>query len=192
MTLDQIMLKYQTDKSSAHHDYCSIYEKFFHPIWEEELMLFVCGVGGYEYPDRGGGDLFAFAEYFPNAKIYAIDIYPKKLQPHPRINIYQCGQDDEKKLEELFKYIPQPDIIIDDASHNCEKTIRTFELLFPKLKDSGIWITEDAHCSYFDSEEYGGCADKGNKMHRHIHNYIDGQSGLNILHKDEKLIILRK
>ncbi len=192
MTLDTIMLKHQTDISSAHHDYCKIYSQFFHPIWDKPLTIFVAGVGGYSYEDRGGGDLFGFAEYFPNANIYAIDLYKKKLKQHPRIHIYQCSQDDESKLEELFRYIPQPDIIRDDASHSAPLTIKTFEILFPKLKDGGIYVIEDAHTAYYENEEYGGCADKSNKEHPHIHNYIDKKTDLNILHKDEKLIIIRK
>ena len=45
-------------------------------------------------------------------------------------------------------------IIIDDGSHINEHVIETFNLLFPKLKDGGVYVIEDTQTSYW--EEYGG------------------------------------
>lgn len=193
MNLDEIMLKYpKTDKSTIHHGYTLVYEKFFHPLWDKPITLFEAGIGGYNYIERGGDDLYAFAEYFPYGKIYAIDIYPKKLKPHPRIETFVCSQTDNKKLEELFRYISQPDIIIDDGSHHAQMTVLTFEILFPKLKDGGIYIVEDAHTAYYDSSEYNGCADKNNKDWIHIHNYVEKHPELKVEYHSENLVIIRK
>ena len=50
--------------------------------------------------------------------------------------------------------IGEIDVIIDDGSHINEHVIETFNLLFPKLKDGGIYVIEDTQTSYW--EEYGG------------------------------------
>ena len=201
MTLDQIMLKYPaTDKSSIHHDYCKTYERFFAPLRYQPILLFEVGVGGYQYPDRGGADLLGFAEYFPLAQIHAIDIHPKTGLDKGRISTHVCSQDDEPALKVLIEKIGAPDIIIDDGSHVNPLTIRTFEILFPLLKDGGIYVVEDAHTSYWPDAGFEGCEDRENKTHPHIHNYISKQlalakdlgGGMELLHRDEKLIILRK
>ena len=46
------------------------------------------------------------------------------------------------------------DIIIDDGSHTSEDIIKSFCIYFPMLKNNGIYIVEDLHCSYW--KEYGG------------------------------------
>ncbi|MGC3976971.1 MAG: hypothetical protein QM751_01255 [Paludibacteraceae bacterium] len=50
-----------------------------------------------------------------------------------------------------------PDIIIDDGSHYCEHIIKTFNVLFPYLKNGGIYVIEDTQTSY--RENSGGSSD---------------------------------
>ena len=45
-------------------------------------------------------------------------------------------------------------IIIDDGSHINEHVIETFRILFPRLKDCGIYIIEDTQTSYW--VDFGG------------------------------------
>jgi demethylmacrocin O-methyltransferase len=53
------------------------------------------------------------------------------------------------------------DLIVDDGSHINEHVIKTFEILFPKLKKGGIYVVEDTQTAYW--EEYGGSSSDKNK-----------------------------
>jgi hypothetical protein len=39
-------------------------------------------------------------------------------------------------------------VVVDDASHESEKTIRSFELLWPHLQPGGLYFVEDLRTSY--------------------------------------------
>lgn len=194
ISLDEIMKKYPTDKSSVEwgHNQCNIYEKFFDKIRHEKIKLLEAGIGGYEHADRGGGDLFGFAEYFENGQIFAFDLHKKQLPTHSRIKLQQASQDDRNALNNLFQNVGPFDIIIDDASHVQTLTIATFEILFPMLKEGGFYIIEDCHTSYWD--KYGGCSDRNNTTWTHVHNYMKqiNAGKYNIVYTDEKLIIIQK
>ena len=47
------------------------------------------------------------------------------------------------------------DIIIDDGSHVNEDIIKTFVLLFKKIKPGGLYIGEDLHACYWESHNGG-------------------------------------
>jgi hypothetical protein len=49
------------------------------------------------------------------------------------------------------------DIIIDDGSHRVWHVLASFEVLFPLLKDGGIYVIEDIQSSYWP--EWGGSED---------------------------------
>ena len=57
-------------------------------------------------------------------------------------------------MEKTVNEIGVLDIIIDDGSHLNEHIIETFKILFPKLKDGGIYVVEDIQTSYWN--DYGG------------------------------------
>lgn len=190
-TLDEIMLCYTTDKSSVHHDYCKVYEKFFEPLRDKPIKLLEAGIGGYEFVDRGGGDLYGFAEYFGKGEIYAFDLHNKRLRPHDRIHIARAEQDNESLLNILYCAVKPFDIIIDDASHHAQLTIKTFEILYPMLNEGGYYIFEDAHTAYW-KEYYNGCEDRNDTDYPHIHNYINKRTYLNVVYHDDKLIIIKK
>ncbi len=146
-TLDQIMIRHDSDKASWAHNYCPNYEQWFGPIRDEKLVLLELGIGG-EDQELGGASLKGWADYFPNATIAGIDIYPKGELDTDRIRTYTCRQDDEQCLQYVIDTIKTPDIIIDDASHQNPLTIRSFQILFPKLKSNGLYIIEDLQMSY--------------------------------------------
>src|SRR5690554_4112256 len=56
---------------------------------------------------------------------------------------------------EILKASPAFDIIIDDGSHRSSDIIKTFLLYFRHLKDGGMFIAEDLHCSYWSKFEGG-------------------------------------
>jgi len=203
-TLDQLAIYYGSDKSSQHHNYCKHYESHFSTMRSTPVKLLELGIGGYEFKDRGGAGLRMWQSYFTNkhSRFYSVDLYDKSGLDFldTRTKIFMGSQNDGDFLLELMKEINTPDIIIDDVSHVNPLTIRTFEILYPLLKDGGIYVVEDAHTSYWPDAGFEGCEDRENKTHPHIHNYITKQlalakdlgGGMTLLHRDEKLIILRK
>ncbi len=58
---------------------------------------------------------------------------------------------------DVAKQISSLDIIIDDGSHINEHVIETFKMLFPLLKDGGLYVIEDIQTSYWP--DYGGNSD---------------------------------
>ena len=95
-------------------------------------------------------------KYFPFGNIYSFDIYDKSQLQENRIKIFKGSQIDIEFLNEIIKEIGELDIIIDDGSHINEHVIGSFNILFPKLKDGGIYVIEDTQTSYWDWEDFGG------------------------------------
>jgi hypothetical protein len=144
---------YRTDKTGD-HNYTPHYMTHFRKFKNKRIKLFEIGVGGYKNPKAGGNSLRMWKKYFPFGKIYSIDIYDKSQLQEKNIKIYQGSQIDEDILKTICNNDGPFDIIIDDGSHINEHIIKTFSILFPTLKDGGIYVIEDIQTSYWDS--YGG------------------------------------
>lgn len=173
MTLDELFIKFGSDKSSQHHNYSPTYEKIFASFKDKNIMLLELGIGGYHYEDRGGGCLKAFEQYFSKASIVGLDIYEKVFLDSDRIATYICSQDDESNLNFLIEEVMgKPDIVIDDASHINSKTIKSFEILFPRLEQGGIYIIEDVETSYWNEIASDGTDFQGGTHPDTIMNYM--------------------
>lgn len=164
MTLDDIALRHGADKASNHHGYCEVYSRYFEHLRQEPIVLLELGFGGYHYPDRGGAGAKMWAEYFPNATIVTTDIHAKNTIGHNRIFFYQGDQTDGRFFLEVVGRMGRPHIVIDDASHACEPTIKSFEILFPLLQPGGIYVYEDTHCSHWPDHGYGGGTHEGTSL----------------------------
>ena len=121
---------------------------------KKHLNLLEIGVGGEEDVYKGGNSLRMWKRYFPNGNIFSIDIFDKSIHEEKRIKIFRGDQTDASFLNDISNKIGDIDIIIDDGSHINNHVIKTFEILFPKLKDGGIYVVEDTQTSYWP--EYGG------------------------------------
>ncbi len=142
-----------TDKWGS-HQFLRHYETHFQALREEPLNLLEIGVGGYDHPYVGGESLRTWKAYFPKANIFGIDIYDKRKLEEERIKTFQGSQTDAVFLRNVVQQIGEVDIIIDDGSHVNEHVIETFEILFPLLKNPGIYVIEDTQTSYWPG--YGG------------------------------------
>lgn len=141
-------MKYGTDKWGG-HKYTPHYDSFFSKYRNEPIRFLEIGVGGGRHRDQGGASLRMWKEYFPRAQIVSIDIFDKSTQEEERIKIYQGDQSDEAFLEKVVAEAGPFDIIIDDGSHRNNHIIKSFEILFPKLKDDGIYAVEDLQSTYW-------------------------------------------
>jgi len=153
---------FKTDKWGAHW-YMGHYQRYFGPLRTKRLNLLEIGVGGYEYPDRGGESLRMWKAYFRKSQIIGIDIYDKSQLREQRIDIRQCDQTDSMALTRLSSEYQGFDIIIDDGSHLNEHVVTTFKILFPLLKPDGIYVVEDTQTSYWPSKG-GGMGSAGSSM----------------------------
>lgn len=158
MSLDQLAIKHGTDKSSKHHNYTPIYDKYFGHLRNEPITVLELGHGGYHYYDRGGESAKMWRDYFYKGRIVSIDIHDKA--PIDGVEFHQGSQADPYFLVSLIEKIGKPDIIIDDGCHRSPETVRSYEILFPFLKDGGIYVVEDLEASYWgvasDGQDFGG------------------------------------
>ncbi|GMO40342.1 MAG: hypothetical protein Ta2B_20230 [Termitinemataceae bacterium] len=130
------------------HSYTPHYMTHFKTRRYKKLKLLEIGVGGYGNPISGGGGLRMWKRYFPNSKIFGVDIYDKSALEEHRIKIFKGSQVDSVFLDSMVKQTGDFDIIIDDGSHINEHVIETFKILFPKLNYGGIYVIEDMSTSY--------------------------------------------
>lgn len=172
-SLREIFDKYGNTKCvPGEYDYIPVYEKWFDEWRNQHFTLMELGIGGYDDKQAGGNSLMSWREYFPHAKIIGIDIYDKSFFDGGRIITFKCSQDDEEKLNKIIDGEGRPSIIIDDASHHSDLTIKSFEILFPQLANGGLYCIEDMHCSYYDRISSLGEDFKGGNHEKTSMNYF--------------------
>lgn len=142
MKLDEIALKYGTDKSSEVHNYTPRYENYFEPLRNQKLKILEIGI-------QNGYSLKMWKEYFANSEIYGLDIVDCSRFNEDRITTIKCDQTNVAKLDEINQNYGPFDIIIDDGSHVSHHMKTTFNHMFPLLKLGGIYVLEDLHCCYW-------------------------------------------
>ena len=145
MKLQNIGLECGTDKSKhmfKNMSYLDFYEKHFDNIRENVTCFVEIGV-------LNGNSLKMWSRYFPNATIYGIDINPncRKFETE-KIKILIGDQNDDNFLKEVSSMIPIIDILIDDGSHITSHQIKTFNYLYPNIKEGGFYVIEDLRNSY--------------------------------------------
>jgi demethylmacrocin O-methyltransferase len=151
--LDKLAAMYKTDKWGSHY-FTQHYQRYFRPFKYRRIKLLEIGVGGYLKPQGGGQSLRMWKRYFPFGKIFSIDIYDKSFLNEPRVTIWRGSQVDPVFLAEVVRRTGPLDLIIDDGSHHNDHVFETFKLLFPHLKQGGIYAIEDTQTSYWD--DFGG------------------------------------
>lgn len=133
--LSQINKETQSDKGT-HHSYIDMYyEETLKNYKDKTITLLEIGV-------NAGQSLELWAKYFnESSTIIGID---KKItipyKPSKKNMRYIIG---DATKQETVKKFDSLDIIIDDGSHRIQDQLKSFDLLYPKLKESGIYIIED-------------------------------------------------
>ena len=142
MNIDELCLKYGTDKSSELHNYSSKYEKYFFPLKDKALRILEIGI-------QRGFSLRTWEEYFINSHIYGIDITNCSAMDTQRIKTFRCDQSNVVGLTNINNDYGPFDIIIDDGSHISSHMVTSFNHLFPLLSNGGLYVIEDLHCCYW-------------------------------------------
>jgi len=146
--LSRLAVLFGTDKWNSHW-YTPHYEEHFRNLRGKRLNLLEIGIGGYANPREGCHSLRMWKAYFRKGRIYGIDVYDKKSLEEPRIHLFQGSQDDEAFLRSVSERAGGFDIVVDDGSHLNEQVIKSFEVLFPLLREGGIYVVEDTQFSYW-------------------------------------------
>ena len=144
----RIAIRHGTDKYGSHL-YTPIYNELFAPLRDRRIKLLEIGVGGYGQPLSGGLGLSAWAQFFPNASIYGLDIEEKRFPTDPRIKILRGSQNDRDVLDRIWHEHGPFDIVIDDGSHDPEHVLTSFRCLYPKMSEDGIYVVEDTQTSFW-------------------------------------------
>lgn len=154
LSLTPLCRFYGSDKGS--HLFTPVYEKIFSALRYKKINLLEIGVGGYEDPYSGGESIFLWKSYFPFARLFFLDIVDKTHFSKGRVKVFQGSQNDADILQNVVREAGELDVIIDDGSHINQHQIESFEILFPSLKDGGIYVIEDTQTSYWPRFGGGG------------------------------------
>ncbi len=137
-----------SDKWASYLDH---YEKKLSSYQKLPIKLFEIGI-------MNGGSLEILSKYFVNAKLILgcdIDLKCKNLNyDKSNIKVVVGDINDNNIKAEIIKH-SKFDIILDDGSHNSDDVVKTFCNYFKHLKEGGLFIIEDLHCSYW-REHRGG------------------------------------
>lgn len=151
MTLNDIALKYNTDKSDRFHHYTRRYGQYFESLRNQPLRILEIGI-------QNGYSLKTWKEYFSHAEIFGIDIVDCSHMDEERIKTLKGSQNDLEFLAQVIKTHGPFDIIIDDGSHYSTDMKISFDFLFPSLQPDGLYVVEDLHCCYWPEFSDGGSA----------------------------------
>lgn len=158
MTNDLAILfnKYGSDKDR--NGYSHLYTLLFDKIRHNKLNVLEIGIGtmipnvkssmkGYmsdEY--KPGASLRSWNDYFPNSKIYGVDIQEDTQFKENNIETYLCDSTDKKSVDNMMNKLDiKFDIIIDDGWHLDAAQLNTINNFFPYLNDGGIYVIEDIY-----------------------------------------------
>lgn len=92
-----------------------------------------------------GNSLRAWRDYFTNATIIGIDVDENTMFEEERIKTFCSSSFDKKNMKKILSGLDKFDLIIDDGLHNMEANLSTLEIVFPYLKDGGIYVIEDVN-----------------------------------------------
>jgi hypothetical protein len=130
--------------------YLPIYERYFSRYRGTGVRMLEIGVSG-------GGSLDLWRKYFgPEAVIFGIDIDPGCAARVSAPNQVRIGsQADRAFLGSVAAEIGPLDIVLDDGSHVARHQRISFETLFPRLNDGGLYVIEDLHTAYWPDFDGG-------------------------------------
>jgi len=137
--------------SDKWHLYLDKYNQLFKPYSDSVVSLLEIGI-------QNGGSLDVWVNYFRNASvILGCDINQNcaDLQfASQKIKLVIGDIQQPATQQAILSLAPSLDIVIDDGSHTSADIIQTFCALFAHVKDGGLYVVEDLHCSYW--QDYGG------------------------------------
>lgn len=135
--------KYGSVKVRDKYQYSWEYVTKIYPRYLNEFKDKPCTI--LEIGIAYGGALKAMRDYLPKASIIGYDIKMDNIDytNMERIKLVQGDQSDEVALTKVAKEYGPFDIIIDDACHQYEAQLKSFNALWAHVKPGGFYIIED-------------------------------------------------
>ncbi|WP_320535191.1 rhamnosyltransferase WsaF family glycosyltransferase [Robbsia andropogonis] len=151
-SLHQLYEEHRGKVSDKWSLYISEYDRLFQPYRDAPINFLEIGI-------QNGGSLEIWTRYFDGAQnLIGCDINPdcaKLTYEDPRVSVIVGDADDTTVQARVLARAPAFDIIIDDGSHLSSDIVRSFALYFSQLKEGGLFVIEDLHCSYWKVFEGG-------------------------------------
>jgi cephalosporin hydroxylase len=146
--------------------YFEIYDRHFSRYRGKPVTVVEFGVSH-------GGSLQMWKHYFGRkARIIGIDIDPQCAAfAEKRVEVIIGDQEDRKFLRELRDRVGPIDIVIEDGGHTMRQQINTFEVLWPAVRNGGVYLVEDLHTSYWKG--YGGGYKRPGTFIEYAKNLVD-------------------
>jgi hypothetical protein len=178
MDLYNLFLENKNNVAHKWLHYFPIYERHFSEYKNKPITFLEIGVWH-------GGSLEIWERYFgPRATIIGVDIDPRsKPLAKNNIKIEIGDQTDPKFLASIIEKYGTPDIVLDDGCHTPDGTFKTFEFLYPKLRNTALYAIEDLHTSYW--QEYGNDANSPHSFINRCKTYVDQ---LNVKHTRGQIV----
>lgn len=137
--LNELGLKYGTDKASSAHDYLKYYERHL-PDDPKRILE----IGAFK-----GASLRLWKEAFPKAEIVCFDLFqdPDNItkQEVESMGIIAI-QGDQGYTQDLSRIPGNFDVIIDDGSHRADHQILSLNFLWDRVNSGGVYVVEDLDC----------------------------------------------
>jgi hypothetical protein len=160
--LNSLCDKYGSDKGSnfsysdvyghVPHNYTKIYSALFSSLRDEELTIFECGLGTNNVNYKSsmgpngmpGASLRVWRDFFPNSKVFGVDIDKDVIFSEDRIVTDYMDQTSPESIRDFWdKHNIRPNIIIDDGLHEYDAGRCLYENSIDHLEKNGIYIIED-------------------------------------------------
>ena len=147
MSLIDLVNNDLTDKNTV-HSYLDLYEDLLKHKKDTATNILEIGIG--PIPQRNGGSIKLWTDYFKNAKVHCVDIISidnvlSSLITHPRVFLHT--QNDAYNINFFMNtfYTKEDrfDFILDDGPHTLESMTTFIKLYSNILKKDGILIIED-------------------------------------------------
>ena len=151
-TLADLYNQHEGKVSDKWEHYLRVYHRLLTPYRDLSISVLEIGI-------QNGGSLEIWSQFFAKAKkIVGCDISQAcgdLIFGDPRISIVIGDACAEETKCEIIKQSTSFDLIIDDGSHKSADIVKTFLMYFPLLREGGLFVVEDLHCSYWQEFEGG-------------------------------------
>lgn len=134
--------------SIKHSSYFSVYERLLSQFVGKRFTFVEIGI-------LNGGSLFMWREYFGDqARIIGLDLNPEAVKWRDYgFEIHIGDQSKPEFWRDFFQKVGPVDVVLDDGGHTNRQQIQTLLGVVDNIKDGGLLIVEDTHCSYL--REFG-------------------------------------
>jgi Methyltransferase domain len=161
--------------------YFDIYDRHFSPYRGKAVNVVEFGVSH-------GGSLEMWRDYFGwDARITGVDLDPRCAKlGGDQIEVFIGDQENRGFLNDLADKVGEIDIVIEDGGHTMGQQIATFEELWPRVRNGGVFLIEDLHTSYWTS--YGGGYKRPGTFIEYAKDLIDQQNAWHSREPDKLMV----